>query len=1101
MRFTSSIVNFNNSASHMHEYTLAEDSRSIIPVAGGTPVAGVLLDAYNYFKHSVFTDTSDPYLDCRNYLIVYITDGKEECNGTADQGAGLEPGNSNGGPSKDLGLIKLPAKSPCPPTCPSSRDNAHILDSTIPVDAIPVYMVALGTNFVPVPTLFSNIVSNSSSTTDLSRKGKFIVATDRQTLLDALRNIIGFKRQALNLVAPAVPAFASGTGDAAQIGAVIPSHSNLNGNASDWSIWAGSLKSFRLNASGLIPTVITAVGTFPDQSDPDNTASLALRKPLWDAARMLGYTDPVPILTEGQLPGNPSVPFWSSTKAPGIQIWPGRKMVWAHGNSPKVPLTREEFVSGITLDTSTFLPIPDPLSKCPYAAGSCFDILMQSMGTNVLGPPASTTDPGWQTEAMHIVEFLRGGTSRNPNPSVTPVIPASHDRDQVMNEIRAGQPIIGPGTANLEELSYFYQDDCPQGGCPPQLRPDDAQADTTADPLDGYAHKLGDIFHSAPTVLSPPRYFQYLSANLTPRPGKCGVLTDCSYLSFAQLQAKRRKVVFVGSNDGFLHAFDSGVWNRDPADFNLAFDLGTGREIFAYAPRRMMTNKFPNLLPPQQPKPQYFVDGSMGLGDVFIDTNHNGSPAPGQRQWRTVLVGTLRQGGRDVFALDVTQPDDIITSGANIGQRQGALDSSPDCLNGGGPSCPSIYPNVLWELTDDCAVDNNQCVATANSPTIGETWSQPVVGRIRIDNSGTKEDRYVAIFGGGFDPSFKPGDTVCAVSLGCGGSPSVPATRGRALYIVDIELGKIIYKGVSGVDSGGNTIDFAPMPAPPAAVDYDDDGYLDRVYAGDVNGRLWKIDITQDSSAVPPRGVLSGGMLGYNPFLLYDGWCKNYGSPDACSSLTSAPIQPIFLQPTAIFLSGGSPPSIGVAFGTGDRANLVQKNTNNNRFTFVVDAPPIPPATPTTFHEDNLTAIVPSAIGTYSLTSGCVANPTCAGLRLDYEGLDEKTTSTVFSTLGFLTVITFEPSQGICGTEGSSFRYRFFYLTGQGGYNLKAPGYKGDYTDYRLDLQGGLASTTQSTSPTGDTIDITLFSGGNIDQNTTPGTVRTDSVNWKENKQ
>jgi Tfp pilus tip-associated adhesin PilY1 len=278
-------------------------------------------------------------------------------------------------------------------------------------------------------------------------------------------------------------------------------------------------------------------------------------------------------------------------------------------------------------------------------------------------------------------------------------------------------------------------------------------------------------------------------------------------------------------------------------------------------------------------------------------------------------------------------------------------------------------------------------------------------------------------------------------------------------------------------------------------VDYDDDGYFDRIYIGDVNGRLWKVDITLDPSAVPPRGVLSGGKLGYNPFLLYDGWCNTYSSPDVCSSLTSAPIQPIFLQPTAIFLSGGSPPTIGVAFGTGDRANLVQKNANINRFTFVVDAPTL---LPSTFHEDNLSAIVPSLIKTYSLTSGCVTTP-CAGLRLDYQDPDEKTTSTVLSTLGFLTVITFEPSQGICGTEGSSFRYRFFYLTGQGGYNVGA--YNGNYLDFRETLFGGLASTTQSTSPLGDTIDLTLFAGGNIDQSVTKGTVRTDSVNWKENKQ
>ena len=42
----------------------------------------------------------------------------------------------------------------------------------------------------------------------------------------------------------------------------------------------------------------------------------------------------------------------------------------------------------------------------------------------------------------------------------------------------------------------------------------------------GYAHKLGDIFHSEPLELDPPRYFQFLTANLTPRigaPGACGL--------------------------------------------------------------------------------------------------------------------------------------------------------------------------------------------------------------------------------------------------------------------------------------------------------------------------------------------------------------------------------------------------------------------------------------------------------------------------------------------------------------------------------------------------------------------------------------------------
>ena len=57
-------------------------------------------------------------------------------------------------------------------------------------------------------------------------------------------------------------------------------------------------------------------------------------------------------------------------------------------------------------------------------------------------------------------------------------------------------------------------------------------------------------------------------------------------------------MVFVGANDGFMHAFDAGVFDRDDDPgfvgptashpFNDTFDLGTGREIFAYAPNSIM---------------------------------------------------------------------------------------------------------------------------------------------------------------------------------------------------------------------------------------------------------------------------------------------------------------------------------------------------------------------------------------------------------------------------------------------------------------------------------------------------------------------------------
>ena len=82
-------------------------------------------------------------------------------------------------------------------------------------------------------------------------------------------------------------------------------------------------------------------------------------------------------------------------------------------------------------------------------------------------------------------------------------------------------------------------------------------------------------------------------------------------------------------------------------------------------------------------------------------------------------------------------------------------------------------------------------------PDLGDTWSTPTIGRIKVaDGAGGTLDRWVAIFGGGFDPENKT-------------SP----VRGTWLYMVDVETGEAIYK---------RRLEGA-VPANPAGVDRDRD--------------------------------------------------------------------------------------------------------------------------------------------------------------------------------------------------------------------------------------------------------------------------------------
>jgi Tfp pilus tip-associated adhesin PilY1 len=706
-------------------------------------------------------------------------------------------------------------------------------------------------------------------------------------------------------------------------------------------------------------------------------------------------------------------------------------------------------------------------------------------------PTSSVTN---QARAQLVVQFLRGGVS--PNGS----------RDEVLNDPSIKPPTIllpiGPNAGQMQKYSYFYQDDPAAPGDPPNLKTDD---DGT--PPAGYPHKLGDIFHSEPLLLDTPQFYPYLASNLTP--GGPGT----AYIDFANLHAKRRKVVFVGSNDGFLHAFDSGVWGRDTANFPTSHDLGTGREIFAYSPRIVMNGKFPSLLS-FPPLPQYFVDGSMGTADVFIDPINDGvTPNPSDRVWRTVLVGGLRQGGAGYYALDVTQPDDIVTTvGPTLGEISGNKDASPGCLTGTGGSCAAgsavnrKYPEILWEYDDTAAVPcSDSCTSTSTDAPMGETWSRPVLGRIRIIADPTPpvtyQDRYVAIFGGGFDPSFTAGDSVTA---------KLP--NGRALYIVDVETGKLLYKtseGVAGDNSTGTfppPVPFAPMPAPIGLIDYDDDGYLDTAFAGDVNGNMWRIDLTPDVNS--GRGVLDTTDLqvhGYQPFMLFNG-CGTATGAGPCPNQ-----QPIFFEPTLVFMGGGvAPPTLGVAWGTGNRAELARPNVQAAGLYYVIDsgqmaltythsssgtlATDIRDLTP---GKSGALGPCPSPFDPNTCVNGATPAQRAPGFVLDFGSLNEKTTSTVFDTLGDLSVVTFTPdSVSPCATNGSSYEYGFFFLTGQGAYNRTDT----SYAAYRSALGEGVATRGQSTTIEGT--HNRYFFSGREDQNTDDlfkqGTVRTIQTNWKE---
>ena len=124
--------------------------------------------------------------------------------------------------------------------------------------------------------------------------------------------------------------------------------------------------------------------------------------------------------------------------------------------------------------------------------------------------------------------------------------------------------------------------------------------------------KLGTIIHSAPVYLGKPI---------------AGYVFGF-YLNYAANKKDRDGRVFVGANDGMLHAFDAD----------------SGKEVFGYVPSMVIPNLVQLTKAPYEH--QYFVDGFLTLEDV----QYNDS-------WHSILVGGLGAGGRGYYALDVTDPD------------------------------------------------------------------------------------------------------------------------------------------------------------------------------------------------------------------------------------------------------------------------------------------------------------------------------------------------------------------------------------------------------------------------------------------------------------
>lgn len=263
-------------------------------------------------------------------------------------------------------------------------------------------------------------------------------------------------------------------------------------------------------------------------------------------------------------------------------------------------------------------------------------------------------------------------------------------------------------------------------------------------------------------------------------------------------------VVYYGANDGVFRAING----------NQTTSIGStkaGGELWGFIPsdfydkfKRLRDNspvlKFPTTSTDITPTPKtkdYFVDGSTGVYQLL---NSDGTTKT------AYLYLSMRRGGRFLYALDVSTPTD---------------------------------PKYMWKIQN----------TDTDFAELGQTWSQPKVAKVKGYTNP------VLIFGAGYDTAE---------------DSEAPATDtiGRGIFIVDAITGVLVWGAKDGVPtdtsvtsqcSGTSTKASCvvlgmkySIPADITLLDRDNDGNVDRLYAADTGGNVWRVDLEPATDHITP---------------------------------------------------------------------------------------------------------------------------------------------------------------------------------------------------------------------------------------------------------
>lgn len=350
---------------------------------------------------------------------------------------------------------------------------------------------------------------------------------------------------------------------------------------------------------------------------------------------------------------------------------------------------------------------------------------------------------------------------------------------------------------------------------------------------------LGDIINSSPTWVGAPvggtnpDVFTdglYGSSGIAPENGSGAQ----AYSAFASANATRLNVVYVGGNDGFLHGFRAGAYDASgnyTATNSSNTYTGTnndGREVLGFMPSGVLSSAATASLANPTYVHSYFVDATPTTGDLFYNN-----------AWHTWLVGGVGTGGKEIYALDITNP------------------------------------GSFSESTASAVVVGDWTSASAGLSHLGQTVGSPIIARMH-------NGQWAIIFGNGLGSS-----TSAGVYIG----------------LVNSSTGAITFQFL---DTGVGSATSANGIAYVSQADLDGDNIADYLYAGDLQGNVWRFDVTGKTAG--SWGVSKFGNATATPLFV---------AKDASGNR-----QPITTAASIAAIRTGSVSRVMVLFGTGQKTPL-----------------------------------------------------------------------------------------------------------------------------------------------------------------------------------